>query len=259
MSRASKKFPLHEWYVISLRPLAQHGGVRKNAAKLGARTFALSTVRLHAMEARTSLRQALRCSRVVVTSPAAVRFAQAQIELVGRPGQQWFALGAGSAAALHRCGIDHVQVPARGSDSEALLALDDLRDVRGDRIGVITAPGGRGLLASELQARGATPVVAEVYCREPMRPAAARLRALDALPASSAVLLTSAEAFSILWRALDDAARTRLLRRCCVVASDRLAARARALGFSTVLRAADARPTSLLAILANHASARRFR
>jgi uroporphyrinogen-III synthase len=259
MSRASKKLPLHEWYVISLRPLAQHGGVRKNAAKLGARTFALSTVRLHAIEAKTSLRQALRCSRVVVTSPAAVRFAQAQIALGSRPGQRWFALGAGSAAALHRCGIDHVRAPARGSDSEALLAHEDLRHVHGDRIGLITAPGGRGLLASALQARGATLLVAEVYRREVLRPAAARLRALDALPASSAVLMTSAEAFSVLWRVLDDAARARLLRRCCVVASDRLAAQARALGFATVLRAADARPASLLAALANHAGVRRFR
>lgn len=252
MPRASKKFPLAGWYVISTRPLNQHAGVRRSAAKLGASTFALSTVKLQPLEAKAQLRQALRCPRVLVTSPAAARLANAQIALAPRTGQRWFALGAGSAAVLRRCGIARVSVPESGSDSEALLANGEFRDVRGDRIGLITAPGGRGLLADQLQARGASVVVAEVYRRQEQAISAARLRALDALPATTAVLITSSEAFSLLWHALDDAARARLLGRPCVVSSERLSAQARALGFSRVLRAATARPADLLAALALH-------
>lgn len=259
MPRASKKLPLDGWYVISTRPLGQHGGVRRSAAKFGAATFALSTLRLQSMDAKPALRQALRCPRVVVTSPAAARFANAQVALASTPGQCWFALGAGSAAVLQRCGVNPVLVPEHGADSESLLALDQLHQIRGEQIGLITAPGGRGLLESELQARGATVIIAEVYRRQAQRPSAARLRALDALPASTALLITSGEAFSLLWQALDDAARARLLLRPCIVASERLATQSLLLGFPTVLRARDARPASLLAALADHVDARRFR
>lgn len=259
MPRASKKFPLGGWYVISTRPLNQHAGVRRSAAKLGAATFAVSTVKLAPLEAGAQLRQALRCPRVVVTSPAAARFAHAQLALAPRAGQQWFALGSGSAAALRRRGVARVSLPERGSDSESLLARAEFRQVRGERIGLITAPGGRGLLASQLQARGATVVVAEVYRRQPQRISAARLRALAALPARTALLITSGESFSLLWQELDAAARSRLLQRPCVASSERLAAQARALGFTLVLRAADARPASLLAALALHVAGSRFR
>lgn len=259
MPRASKKFPLGGWYVISTRPLNQHAGVRRSAAKLGATTFALSTVKLQPIEAKAQLRQALRCPRIVVTSPAAARLANAQLALAPSAARRWFALGSGSAAVLHRCGVPRVFVPETGSDSEALLAHPELRQVRGERIGLITAPGGRGLLASQLQARGATVVIAEVYRRQAQRISAARLRTLDALPASTAVLVTSSEAFSVLWQALDDAARKRLLQRPCVVSSERLSAQAQALGFRVVLRATDARPASLLAALALHVAGTGFR
>jgi uroporphyrinogen-III synthase len=259
MPRASKKFPLGGWYVISTRPLNQHAGVRRCAAKLGARTFAVSTVKLLASDAGAQLRQALRCPRVVVTSPAAARFAHAQIALAPRAGQHWFAVGPGSAAVLRRCGIERVTLPEHGADSEALLALAEFHQIRGERIGLITAPGGRGLLASHLQARGATVVVAEVYRRQSQRISAARLRALDRLPAKTALMITSSESFSLLWQDLDAAARARLLRRPCVASSERLVAQARALGFTLVLRAADARPASLLAALALHVAGTGFR
>jgi len=259
MPRASKKFPLGGWYVISTRPLNQHAGVRRSAAKLGAATFAVSTVKLLPIEAGAQLRQALRCPRVVVTSPAAARFAGAQIALAPRAGQCWFALGPGSAAMLRRCGVERVFLPDLGSDSEALLALEEFRHVRGERIGLITAPGGRGLLASQLQARGASVVVAEVYRRQPQPISAARVRALDALPAKTALLITSGEALSLLWQGLDAAARERLLQRPCVASSERLCAQARALGFPLVLRAADARPASLVAALALHVAQGSFR
>jgi uroporphyrinogen-III synthase len=79
------------------------------------------------------------------------------------------------------------------------------------------------------------------------------------LPAKTAVLITSSEAFSLLWQALDGPARARLLQRPCVVSSERLSGQARDLGFTRVLRAADARPASLLARLALHAADTGFR
>ena len=260
MPRASNnESRLAGWYVISLRPLNQHAGVRRAAMRAGARAFALSTLRLRPLDAKPALRAALTCPRVIVSSPAAVRLADAQLPLSRRRGQRWFALGAGSAAALQRRGIDGVRIPVAGSDSEALLAHPDLQDVRGQTVGLLTAPGGRGLLADRLRARGAQMRIAEVYQRESVPIAPARLRALAALRGNLAVLLTSREAFDPLWQSLAPALRKRLVGQPCIVASDRLAALARSLGFKKVLRASDARPSSLVAALASHVGAGRIR
>ena len=260
MPRASNnEFRLAGWYVISLRPLNQHASVRRAAMRVGARTFALSTLRLRALDPGSSLRAALACPRVIVSSPAAVRLADAQVPISQRRGQRWFALGAGSAAALKRCGIYGVRIPSAGSDSEALLAHPDLQDVRGQDVGLLTAPGGRGLLAKRLRARGAHLRIAEVYRREALAIAPARLRALAALRGNVALLLTSQEAFDPLWQSLSPALRKRLSGRPCVVASDRLATLARSRGFHHVLRARDARPSSLVAALTSRVEVGRIR
>ena len=59
-------------------------------------------------------------------------------------------------------------------DSEGLLALPVLADVHGLRIGLVTAPGGRGLIAAQLQAAGATIERADVYQRRLLRCLGAR-------------------------------------------------------------------------------------
>lgn len=259
MPRASKNLPLHGWYVISLRPLREHGGVRRSAASFGARAFAVSTSRLEPTDAGASLAQALACPRVVVTSPAAARFAHQQHPLRARRGQAWFAPGAGTAAALARCGIGGITFPASRATSEALLEQPGLRDVAGTRVGLLTAPGGRDVLADGLRRHGATLVVAHVYRRQPTPPSPARLRALAGLPAASALLCSSGEALSVFWQTLDADGRDRLRGRPCVASSARLAARLAELGFATIVLAEDARPASLLHALASHVRQGRFR
>lgn len=185
--------------------------------------------------------------------------AHAQMPLPSRRDQIWFALGAGSSAALHRAGIETVCTPEHGSDSEALLALPQLQSLRGERVGLITAPGGRGLIERSLIARGAQVLKAEVYRRQPLAVTPARLQQLLELGPDTALLMTSAEAFAPLWHALPPAGRKRLLARPCVVASARLLAQAQDLGFRRLLRARDASPGSLLAALSERVQGGRFR
>src|SRR5690606_34681608 len=107
-------------YVISLRPVGGHAPVRRAAAAHGARTLALSPWKLARREdraTRDALRAALAADRVLATSPAAVRAAAALRPLRRRRGQHWFAVGAGTAGALRRAGVDEVAAPAR-MDSE---------------------------------------------------------------------------------------------------------------------------------------------
>ncbi len=236
------------WYVISLRPRGQHAPMRRAAARRGGGVIALSPWTLQLRDdddARTSLGVALAASRVLATSPAAVRAAHALQPLRARDGQRWFAVGAGTAAALRRAGIDEVAAPSR-MDSEGLLALPGLQHFDGERVGLVTAPGGRGTLAPELHARGAEVLRADVYLRVPVPPSPRALAALRGLSRPTAVAISSGEALQLMLAAvpLDIATRLRALPVIC--ASDRLLQLAATLGFEQRHRAADARPASLV-------------
>ena len=133
------------WYVISLRPQGGHDALRRAARREGAGLLALSPWRIRRCDGdatRTALRDALACPTVVFTSPAAVAEARALQPLRALAGQAWLAVGAGTAASLRRSGIDQVSFPAR-MDSEGLLSLPELADIRGAHLGFVTAPDGR--------------------------------------------------------------------------------------------------------------------
>jgi uroporphyrinogen-III synthase len=259
MAKPSPAPVLAGWYVISLRPSGAHGPVRRAAAALGARVLPISTLRLLSLDAGVALDAALACPVVLFTSPAAVRFALAQRPLAARAGQTWLAVGSGTATALRRAGIADAGVPDGRADSEGLLARPELQSLRGRAVGLVTAPGGRGLIGETLAQRGALVHLAEVYRREPLLPRPARIALLAALPERSALLVSSAEAFDALWSRLDDAARLRLRQRPVVASSPRLAARLAAEAFAAIVIADGATPNALLEALAADVAGGRFR
>lgn len=250
---------LSGWYVISLRPSGAHAPVRRAAARQGARVLAISTLALARLDAGAALGAALESQRVVFTSPAAVAHASAQQRLAARPGQAWLAVGGGTAAALARAGIACARAPSGRADSESLLALPELQGLEGMDVGVVTAPGGRGLIAAALAQRGARVHVADVYRRLAVPPSAAQLARLAELPATSALLVSSGEAFAGLWDALPEDSRSLLRARPAVVGSPRLAAMLAGNGFGALVLADGAAPSQLLAALAADVSAGRFR
>lgn len=239
--------PLHQWTVLSLRPRGQHGSLRTAARRRGARVLAASPIAIVPLDdarTRTTLAAALDAERIVFTSPNAVRAAARLAPLRARRGQVWLAVGAGTRRALARAGITAI-APNR-MDSDGLLDLPALSDVRGMRIGLITAPGGRDLLAPTLTARGAQVLRAHVYARREVALTARQHAALAAaLHAPRRVLLiaSSSEALAALLCQVDAAA----LRHCAVVAtSARMAEAARAAGFVRVAVAPYPRPSALL-------------
>lgn len=236
-------------YVISLRPVGGHAPMRRAAAAHGARVLALSPWRIEARDdaaTRAALAKALGADVVLFTSPAAVRAAAALRRLRARPGQAWLAVGAGTAAALRRAGVDPVASPTR-MDSEGLLSLPALMHVAGRSVGMVTAPGGRGLIAPTLAARGAQVLRAEVYARVAVAPSPQALARLRALPGPLCLALSSGEALQRILDALPADLLARLRGARVLAASERLAQLARASGFGDVRVAADARPASLLA------------
>lgn len=235
--------------VLSLRPVNDHASMRRAAAAHGLRVLALSPWRIavHDDDAtRDALRLALAADSVIVTSPAAARAAASMTPLRARRGQVFYAIGAATATALRRMDALDVSSPDR-MDSEGLLALPALQGIRGRAIGLLTAPGGRDLIAPTLRARGAQVHRADVYSREivALSPASlARLRAFDGpllLPVSSGEALQR-----VFDRAPPDIA-ARLRGAQVLAASERLAALAQTLGCRVVQIAAGPRPAQLLA------------
>jgi uroporphyrinogen-III synthase len=208
------------------------------------------------------LDDALRCSRVIFTSPAAARHA-VRLRMLASDApnariRQIFALGQATRAVLRRAGIAEVLIPQHAT-SEGLLALPELGSAAGTRIGVVTAPGGRGLLEQRLREAGAALVIAEVYARAPARLDATHARRLMGARGHGAVCITSADALRNVLLALPKAACETLLRCVAVTSSARLDAIARDTGFLNVVRADGPTPRSLLKALCVHASQRGFR
>lgn len=241
---------LSGWTVLSLRPRGQHAGLRAASTRAGARLLALSVLAIRtnaAAATRSALASALAADVVVFTSPNAVRAAAALQPLQplrSRRGQRWLAVGDGTRRALQRRGVS-AQAPAR-MDSEGLLALPALADLRGKTVGLVTGRGGRGVLEPALRGRGGTLTRADVYARETVALGTARRTALAAVlrqPQQVLLTLSSGEALAALLAQVE----LRRLRQIAVIAASvRLADAARAAGFARVAVAASARPAALL-------------
>ncbi|WP_407353611.1 uroporphyrinogen-III synthase [Luteimonas sp. R10] len=249
MTDARASSALQGCYVISLRPVGGHAALRRAAARHGARVLALSPWRLVARDDAGSareLRRALSAPRVIFTSPAAVRAARALLPLRPRQAQAWLGVGAGTRDALRRAGVAGAIAPAR-MDSEGLLALPALREVDGEDVGLVTAPGGRGRIGAELRRRGARVLRADVYARVATAPSPRALAQLRATTTPLLLALSSGEALQRSLAALPADAVARLRGARVIAASARLAALARRRGFTDIAIATDARPRSLLA------------
>ncbi len=161
------------------------------------------------------------------------------------------AVGAATARALAGAGLEVALVPERDYRSEGLLALEALAPARlaGRTVLLVKGSGGRELLARELAARGARVVTAEVYRRvRPGPEGEQRLRA--ALARTDIAVVTSVEGLENLVAMAGAEGHRRLAGLDLVVASERVAARARALGVGRAVRvAAQVSDSALLAAL----------
>lgn len=232
----------------SLRPAGEHAALRRVAQGAGFRLRVLPLQRLVARPEASRLVEALAAPIRLYTSPAAVRFAAAQAgDALRREGID-LGVGSGTVAALRDLGVATARAPAR-MDSDGVLAMAELQEIAGAVVGVITAPGGRGLLVPALRDRGALVRVAEVYARARLFGGARRLSDWMA-DAEGVLLASSAEAFSLLASAIPAASSPRACsarERPVVVSSARLAERVVAAGFHRVVVAEGPTPVALVA------------
>jgi uroporphyrinogen-III synthase len=237
--------------LVITRPAGTAAAVARQVRRCGGVPLLLPGLSLRAADdaerVRAALRLALGDDLLLFTSPAAVRFAAALLPL--DTGASVLAVGQGTAHALRRHGLAAL-APGRPV-SECLLALPVLQRLRGRRVALVGAPGGRGLLREQLAARGARLREVHVYRRVPPRLSRRHLQAAMRLSPEACVLLSSAEALRNLQAILPPPAWARLRAAVAVVSSERLAALARDMGFARVCMATSAGSADLLAAAAH--------
>ena len=244
--------PLAGASVVVTRPSGTAAALRRRIRALAGVAVSLPGISLCAPAdsalARRQLRAAQSADIVIFTSPAAVRFAFALLpRLHLRRSTQVCVPGSGSARALQRRGVGNAVYPPTRRDSEGLLALPQLERLRGRRVALIGAPGGRDLLPRELRARGARVELVGTYQRARPRLNRRHLHALEIAPTPLVALFSSADALTNLHAVLPPPLFAHLAANDCVASSVRVAEVAHTLGFVRVHVAASAEPAALVA------------
>ncbi len=274
------KPPLAGRRILVTRPAGQQEELRAAIETAGGEAIALPLLAIEAAgELEAKLEQLHDYSKVIFISVNAVRFAAERIAASGgaiSPKAEIFAVGKATARAAAASLGRPAHSPANGGDSEKLLAMPQLKNVRGDKIAIFRGAGGRELLAAELCRRGANVDYLEVYRRVPEARATARLRQALAGGCPDFVILTSAAALNR-WRELIDQLRAsikpsataiplrasvdnpgrigitdQLMQTPLAVPSPRVAELAARLGFSAVLNAGGADAQAIVAALTAH-------
>lgn len=140
-------------------------------------------------------------------------------------------VGQGSVRALRDYGVTHVIAPQDRFDSEALLALPELKQTAGWRVVIFRGNGGRKLLGDTLNARGAEVEYATCYQRAKPHQDTSMLIAAN----PGAITVTSSEALGYLWDMLDSMAKKQLAAVPLFVPHARIAETAHNLGWSEVV------------------------
>jgi len=155
-------------------------------------------------------------------------------------GIDFFAVGQQTAQILADGDISALS-PSGRQNSEALLALPELQDLRDQRVIIFRGCGGREILGDTLIERGARVDYCELYKRvinpEQVLLARQQLPKNDCLVAHSGELLT----------ALGDQSGESGAETAVVVPSERVAEIARELGYNNIVSAENALPESMLA------------
>jgi uroporphyrinogen-III synthase len=107
---------------------------------------------------------------------------------------QFAAIGPVTAGELAEFGVRQVLIPEGRFDSESLLALPQMRMMRGKKCMIVRGVGGREVLAETLTSRGATVTFAECYQRVNPQTDAGLLQALWQNKQLDAIVVTSSEA-----------------------------------------------------------------
>ncbi len=241
MSAAINQGPLAGKGIVVTRPAHQADALASLIRAAGGEAIMFPVIEIRDAEDTGPLHAVIdvldKFDVAVFVSPNAVSKAMTAITARRRlpPGLAIAAVGPGSVRELARFGVGEVIVPSARFDSEALLELPQLGELRGKRVVVFRGDGGRELLGDTLQARGARVEYVECYRRG--RPALDPAPLLDAWKGNrlAAVTVTSSQGLRNLFLMAGEAGQAPLAKTPLFVPHPRIAQTGRELGIVTVL------------------------
>jgi len=257
--------PLAGRHVVVTRPAGQAAHFATALADSGAIPVLFPVLEIRDIEdAAPLLDVAIRLESfdlAVFVSPNAIDKALALIlKHRGWPaGLRAAALGKSSERELARYGIHDVISPALRFDSEALLELPELIDVRGRRVVIFRGDGGRELLGETLKARGASVEYVTCYRRGRPRVDPAPLLKLWEEGRLDAVTLTSSEGLRNFFDMVGRLGQAWLRKTPAFVPHVRIAEQAWALGLASVIPTGpgdDGLLAGLMQYFASHGNSR---
>jgi len=218
--------------VMVTRPAHQADPLCRMIEKAGGETIRLPLLSIEPAPATMATRQ-LETARTfdwwIFTSANAVRHAR------GVDAGEWpaslAAVGPATAAALEAASGSQVVAPLQGASGEALLQREEMQNLAGKRVLIVTGADGPETLANALEARGAMVVTLAVYQRVPLPHTPEAIEA--AVKRSKLIVLTSAQALEHLWNLSPPELRPTLSKRQLVVPSQRVVEMAATLGFTS--------------------------
>jgi uroporphyrinogen-III synthase len=228
--------------VVITRPRSAADVLARALEREGARPFVFPALEIEACDPTPGPRAALAAlgdfGLAVFISANAVERGLALARAAGTWPARVAAIGEATAVALRNSGFRAVISPRERHDSEALLALPELRSVKGERIIVFRGEGGREHLREVLEARGAHVEYVECYRRTRPRADPAPLLAAWARGEVHAVSALSAETLENFLAMAGEAALPHVAHCTLVVPHGAIAAHPDARRFARVLVAA---------------------
>jgi uroporphyrinogen-III synthase len=146
------------------------------------------------------------------------------------------AIGLSTKRELEGAGLSNIIAPVSGADSESLLELSEMTEVRGKRIVIFRGNGGRDVLRDTLIKRGA--VVEYVECYRRVKPTTSDVSILLKAwkqKSVAAIAVTSVEGLRNLVDIVGEIAKEELQKTPMFVPHERIAKEARALKVHEVI------------------------
>jgi uroporphyrinogen-III synthase len=233
--------PLSGLGVLVTRPARQAAGFAQKLAALGGQPVIFPGIAI--LPPRDTAE--LQCAHAALASYDVAIFVSPNAVEYGVPDpRKWparlavLAPGPGTAEALAAAGIAGASIPATTFDSDGLLELPELADVRGKCVLILRGDGGREQLAEALRSRGAR--VDTIACYRRARPTSGVQGLGEAFRDGriDAVTITSSEALDNLWSMAGDSIRAAWRARPTFAPHPRIAAQARGKGLPQVIETA---------------------
>jgi uroporphyrinogen-III synthase len=194
------------------------------------------------------------CRHIIFVSVNAVRYGMKWVEDCWPQlplDLNWYAVGEASARALASHGVT-VQRPGTEMNSEGLLALADLQQVKNQRVLIIKGEGGRGALRETLQQRGARVDELAAYRRHRPQLSDGALFGIIEEHHCKLLLLSSGEALHNMVSLLNEEELRQVRQLTVIVPGARVAAIARTSGFSHVIASVSATDDDTLAAITDY-------